>query len=141
MKETALLVNYRKAHSAFRGSGLISSGKEYFLFVNLHKNADVKESINYQDVFVTSKVFQWESPNTTSQDSERGKDLVFNYKRGTNLHLFVRKFEKVESLAQPFTYLGKTICQHAEGNKPIKMLLALEHEVPADLYFEFVTKV
>lgn len=141
MKETALLVNYRKAHSSFRGSGLISSGKDYFLFVNLHKNEDVKESINYQDVFVTSKVFQWESPNTTSQDSERGKDLVFNYKRGTNLHLFVRKFEEVEGLAQPFTYLGKTICQHAEGNKPIRMLLALENEVPADLYFELVTKV
>jgi len=141
MKETALLVNYEKAHSAFRGSGLISSGKEYFLFVNLHKNADVKDSINYKDMFITSKVFQWESPNTTSQVSERGKDLVYNYKRDTNLHLFIRKFEKVEGLAQPFTYLGKTICQHAEGNKPIRMLLALEHEVPGDLYFEFLTKV
>lgn len=141
MKETALLVNYAKAHSAFRGSGLITSGKEYFLFVNLHKNADVKESINYKDMFVTSKVFQWESPNTTSQDSDRGKDLIFNYIRGTNLHLFVRKFEEVEGLSQPFTYLGKTVCQHAEGNKPIRMLLALENEVPADLYFELVTKV
>jgi superfamily II DNA or RNA helicase len=141
MKETALLVNYEKAHSAFRGSGLITSGKEYFLFVNLHKNEDVKESINYKDVFVTSKVFQWESPNTTSQDSDRGQDLIYNYKRGVNLHLFVRKFEKVEGLAQPFTYLGKTLCQHAEGNKPIRMLLALENEVPADLYFELVTKV
>lgn len=141
MKETALLANYEKAHSAFRGSGLLSSGKEYFLFVNLHKNADVKESINYQDAFLTSKVFQWESPNTTSQNSNRGQDLIYNYKRGTNLHLFVRKFEKVEGLAQPFTYLGKTVCQHAEGNKPIRMLLALENEVPADLYFEFVTKV
>ena len=109
--------------------------------MNLHKNQGVKESINYTDVYLTSKVFQWESPNTTSQDSERGKDLVFNYKRGINLHLFVRKFEEVEGLAQPFTYLGKTICQHAEGNKPIRMLLALENEVPADLYFEFVTKV
>ncbi len=141
MKETALLVNYQKAHSAFRGSGLITSGKEFLLFVNLHKNADVKESVNYKDLFLTSKVFQWESPNTTSQDSDRGKDLIDNYKRGTNLHLFVRKFEEVEGLTQPFTYLGKSVCQHAEGNKPIKMLLALEHEVPADLYFELVTKV
>jgi superfamily II DNA or RNA helicase len=141
MRETALLANYEKAHSAFRGSGLITSGKECYLFVNLHKNADIKESINYHDKFITSKVFQWESPNTTAQNSERGQDLVYNYKRGINLHLFVRKFEKVEGLAQPFTYLGKCICQQAEGNKPIKMLLALENEVPADLYFELVTKV
>lgn len=141
MKETALLVNYTKAHSSFRGSGLITSGKEYFMFVNLHKNADVKESINYKDLFLTSKVFQWESPNTTAQDSNRGQDLVYNYKRGINLHLFVRKFETVEGRSQPFTYLGKTVCQSAEGNKPIRMLLALENEVPADLYFELVTKV
>ena len=111
------------------------------MFVNLHKNADVKESINYKDLFLTSKVFQWESPNTTAQDSNRGQDLVYNYKRGINLHLFVRKFETVEGRSQPFTYLGKTVCQSAEGNRPIRMLLALENEVPADLYFELVTKV
>lgn len=141
MKETALLTNYRKSHSSFRGSGLITSGKEYFLFVNLNKDKKIKKSINYHDTFLTAKVFQWESPNTTSQDSERGRDLIYNFKRGVNLHLFVRKFEKVEGLAQPFTYLGKTICQNAEGNKPIKMLLTLENEVPADLYFEFITRV
>ncbi len=141
MRDTALLSNYKKSHSSFRGSGLITNGKDFFLFINLHKGADIKEAINYQDKFLTPKIFQWESPNTTSRDSERGKDLEFNYKRNINLHVFVRKFEKIEQVSQPFVYLGKAICQSAEGDKPIKMILVFEHEVPADLYYEFLAKV
>lgn len=141
MRDTALLSNYSKVLSSFRGSGLITNGKEYFLFINLHKGADIKETINYQDKFLTTKVFQWESPNTTSQNSERGQDLIKNFERNVSLHVFVRKFEEIERVSQPFIYLGKAFCQSAEGDKPIRMLLAFEHEVPGDLYYEFVTKV
>lgn len=140
MLDTALLSNYHKKHSSFRGSGLITHGKDFFLFINLHKSADIKETINYQDKFITPKIFQWESPNTTSRDSVRGKDLVSNLERHVSLHVFVRKFEEIERVSQPFMYLGKAICQNAEGDKPIRMILAFEHEVPGDIYYEFVTK-
>ena len=49
MVDAALLSNYRKIHSSFRGSGLLVKWKcNIFLFVDLHKEEDIKESINYQ---------------------------------------------------------------------------------------------
>jgi hypothetical protein len=71
MMDAALLSNYRKIHSSFRGSGLLANGKEYFLFIDLHKEEDVKESINYKDKFFNTHEFQWQSVNSTSQQSER----------------------------------------------------------------------
>ena len=143
MRDTALLCNYRKTHSSFRGQGLITSAKpDYFIFVNLHKNADIKESINYKDKFISPGVFQWQTPNSTSQSSELGKDIIFSYKRGINLHLFVRKFEEVEGVTQPFTYLGKVVpfSDSAEGDKPITIHFALENRVPDEIYLDFTTR-
>lgn len=144
MRNTALLCNYSKIHSSFRGQGLITSAKpDFFLFVNLHKNADIKESINYADKFITPEHFQWQSPNSTSQTSELGKDLIFNEERGIRLHLFVRKFEKIENITQPFIYLGQvsTFPESANGNKPITMRFALHNRVPDELFMDFITKV
>jgi hypothetical protein len=49
MIDAALLSYYRKIHSSFRGSGLVVNDKEFFLFIDLHKEEDIIESINYQD--------------------------------------------------------------------------------------------
>ncbi|MCR4790618.1 MAG: DUF3427 domain-containing protein [Treponemataceae bacterium] len=143
MRDTALLCNYKKIHSSFRGQGLLTSAKpDYFIFVNLHKNANIKESINYKDKFITPGVFQWQSPNSTTQDSEVGQNIIFSYKRGVNLHLFVRKFEEVEGVTQPFIYLGKVLpfSDTAEGNKPITIHFALENPVPEELYLDLTTR-
>lgn len=143
MRSTALLSCYTKIHSSFRGQGLITSAKpDYFLFVNLHKDADIKESINYADKFITPEHFQWQSPNSTSQNSEIGQNLVNNIERKIRLHLFVRKFEKVENVTQPFTYLGQvsTFPASAQGNKPITMRFALHNRIPEELYHDFVTR-
>ena len=143
MRDTALLCNYTKIHSSFRGQGLLTSAKpDYFLFVNLHKDADIKDSINYADKFITPQHFQWQSPNSTSQDSEVGQNLIRNIERKIRLHLFVRKFEKVENVTQPFIYLGQvsTFPDSAEGNKPITMKFALNNRVPDELFNDFITR-
>ncbi|MCD1158987.1 DUF3427 domain-containing protein [Peribacillus sp. N3] len=62
MADAALLSNYRKSDSAFRGSGLLSNGNDYFLFIDLHKEEDIKESINYHDEFINEHIFQWQTP-------------------------------------------------------------------------------
>lgn len=143
MRDTALLCNYTKIHSSFRGQGLLTSAKpDYFLFVNLHKDADIKDSINYADKFITPQHFQWQSPNSTTQDSEVGQNLIHNIERKIRLHLFVRKFEKVENVTQPFIYLGQaaTFPDSAEGNKPITMKFALNNRVPDELFNDFITR-
>lgn len=143
MRDAALLCDYTKIHSSFRGQGLITSAKpDYFLFVNLHKDADIKDSINYADKFITPEHFQWQSPNSTTQNSEVGQNLIRNIERKIRLHLFVRKFEKVENITQPFIYLGQvsTFPGSAEGNKPITMKFALYSRVPDELFNDFITR-
>lgn len=137
MKEVAKLANYDKKHSAFRGSGLLTFGNEFFLFVDLHKEEDIKESINYQDKFINQEIFQWQTPNATFQDSERGQKIVKNKDYGVKLHVFIRKFKQMDGVIQPYIYIGKGNAISAEGNKPITVHLQLEHPMPQSLYLEF----
>ncbi len=141
MIDAALLSNYRKTHSSFRGSGLLANGNEYFLYIDLHKEEGIKESINYKDKLINEKYFQWQTPNTTSQGTDRGKNIIFNEARGVNLHLFVRKYKEIDGKVEPYIYIGKGNTVEYEGEKPITVKMKLEHELPAKLYTEFVKKV
>ncbi len=143
MRNIAPLCNYEKIHSSFRGSGLLTSAKpQYFIFVDLYKADDIREEINYHDKFISSNVFQWQSPNNMTQDSDRGRDVINNTERHTHLHLFVRKFKEVESIPQEFIYLGEvaTMEDTAKGECPVTMNFAIP-ELPADLYNDFITDV
>ena len=141
MIDAALLSNYRKIHSSFRGIGLVANGNDYFLFIDLHKEEDIKESVNYKDKFISPWEFQWQSVNSTIQESERGKNIIFNNQRGVNLHLFIRKYKKIDGKTEPYIYIGKGNSIQFEGNKPITVRMELENEVPATLYREFTERV
>jgi len=144
MRDTALLCRYTKKHSSFRGQGLITSATpDYFIFVNLYKAPDIKESVNYKDEFKSPSLFQWQTPNSTTQESEIGGNIIHNAERGIRLHLFVRKFEKIENITQEFIYLGQAVSHPdaAEGSKPVTVQLALRIPVPDDIYTDFITPV
>ncbi|MDQ0246170.1 superfamily II DNA or RNA helicase/HKD family nuclease [Bacillus fengqiuensis] len=141
MVDAALLSNYRKSHSSFRGSGLLTNGNDYFLFVDLHKEEGIKESINYQDKFINERLFQWQTPNSTAQSSHRGKNIIYNEARNIHLHLFTRKYKQIDGATEPYIYIGKGNTVSFEGEKPITVKIELEHEVPASLYKEFTIRV
>lgn len=141
MVDLALLSNYRKTHSAFRGSGLLSNGNDYFLFIDLHKEEGIDERINYKDKFLSENYFQWQSPNSTTQGTDRGKNIIFNKDRNINLHLFVRKYSKVDGKSQPFIYMGKGDTVEFDGEKPITCKIKLHNEVTSKIYREFIEKV
>ncbi|GAE32778.1 DNA repair helicase rad25 [Halalkalibacter hemicellulosilyticusJCM 9152] len=141
MIDTALLCNYRKIHTAFRGSGLLANENDFFLFIDLHKEESVEERLNYKDKFIDQNYFQWQSPNQTSQGTERGKNIIFNKDRGISLHLFVRKYKEIDGQREPFIYIGRGNTVEYEGEKPITVKLELEHEIPSRIYTEFVEKV
>ncbi|WP_062350146.1 DEAD/DEAH box helicase [Bacillus kwashiorkori] len=141
MMDAALLSNYRKTHSSFRGSGLLTNGNDYFLFIDLHKEDNIKESINYHDKFINRQYFQWQTPNSTVQSSERGKNIILNKNRGIHLHLFVRKYREIDGKTEPYIYIGKGNTIEFDGEKPITVKLELEHEIPNNLYTEFTEKI
>jgi len=140
--DAAYLSNYRKKHTSFsRGNGLLQNGNDFFLFVNLHKDEDVKERINYNDVLLDRSNFQWQTPYNVTPELERGKNLTHNVDRGFNLHLFIRKFEKIDNKPQPYIYLGRVNSSSFNGSKPITIQLILENEIPFSLYYELKNKV
>ena len=102
MVDMALLSNYNKIHSSFRGSGLITNKNEYFLFIDLHKGEDVAEHLAYKDEFIDRKHFQWETPNTISQLTPSGQNIIHNRKRGINLHILVRKYKTTGNMSRDF---------------------------------------
>jgi superfamily II DNA or RNA helicase/HKD family nuclease len=141
MIDAALLSNYRKIHSSFRGSGLLTNGNEYFLYIDLHKEEDIKESINYKDKIIDESTFQWQTPNSTSQSSDRGKNIIYNKERGIHLHLFIRKYKEIDGKTEPYIYIGKGNTIEFEGDKPITVIMELEHTLSTKIYNEFVVKV
>ncbi|MGZ9586417.1 DEAD/DEAH box helicase [Paenibacillus marinisediminis] len=141
MVDAALLSNYRKIHSSYRGSGLLTNGNDYFLFIDLHKEEDIKESINYKDKFIDGRYFQWQTPNSTSQNTDRGQNIIDNKRRGIKLHLFVRKYREIDGKNEPFIYIGTGNTVHYEGEKPITVKIELDNEIPSTLFTEFTRKV
>ncbi|MGL5820740.1 MAG: DEAD/DEAH box helicase [Sarcina sp.] len=137
MVDAAILSNYEKTHSSFRGQGLICNNNEWFLFVDLHKDEDIKESINYKDKFLSRELFQWQSPNNTAISSERGQKLINNVEKNINLHVFIRKYKKIDGAVEPYIYIGKGDTVYYEGEKPITVHLKLRNEVAINLYSEF----
>jgi hypothetical protein len=69
--------------------------------------------------------------------------LIDNINRKVKLHLFVRKFEKVENVTQSFMYLGEvfTYKDSVKNNKPIMMEFGLYNRVPENIYRDFTTVV
>ncbi len=141
MVDIALLSNYEKSHSSYRGSGLLTNGNHYFLFIDLHKEDNTPASIFYKDKLLDDSHFQWQTPNSTKQDSERGKNIVFNVERGIHLHLFIRKFKKVDGISQPYIYLGEAESVSAESDKPITVQMRLVNQLPKALFEELTTKI
>ncbi|MGE7092903.1 DEAD/DEAH box helicase [Lysinibacillus sp. NPDC048646] len=141
MVDAALLSNYRKTHSSFRGSGLITNGNNYFLYIDLHKGEDVEEHLNYDDKFLDERHFQWQTPNKTNSNSGKGPNIIFNKNRGIHLHLFVRKYKEIDGKTEPYIYIGKGDAVAHEGERPITVKIELVNEVPVKLYREFVNKV
>ncbi|MGL5657462.1 MAG: DEAD/DEAH box helicase [Cetobacterium sp.] len=141
MKDVALICNYQMKHSSVRGTGLFTNGNNYFLFVDLHKEADIKESIKYNDKILDRYHFQWESPNTTRVGSERGQNIVRNIEHGINLHIFVRKYKEVDGVVQPYIYIGKGDCVDYKNEKPITTTLKLENPLSKEIYIELTERV
>ncbi|WRU97075.1 DUF3427 domain-containing protein [Priestia filamentosa] len=115
--------------------------KNFHLYIQADKEECAKESINCKDEFIDQSYFQWETPNSTTQTSDRGKDIILNNDRGVSLHLFVRKYREIDVKSEPYIYIGKGNTVEYLGEKPITVKLELENEVPASLYDEFVQKV
>ena len=141
MTDAAILSNDKRTTSSYRGQGLITNGKEYFIYVDLHKEADIKESINYRDRIIDAFTMQWESQNKTKTKSPNGQNIIHNLERGINLHMFVRKFKKVDGMVQPYIYLGLVDTLSHENEQPIRFIFKFRKPIPSNLLEDLTSVV
>lgn len=120
-----------------------STGNTY-IYVGLKKDKAKQERTNYKDKFISSKVFQWESENNTTESNSMGLKLQ-NTKK---VYLFVRKMDEEDNIVLPFTYFGtgrftnmrNSHVVDLKTNAIYKTLLfdiELDKEVPEEYHIDF----
>jgi hypothetical protein len=139
MLNIAQLCNFPKIHSSFRGSGFLKYNDDFFLFINIEKEKFTK-SAKYKNAFFSKDTFTYSSKPSHSSDKGDGEKLVTNKTSNVNLHIFARKFAKVDNKTQDFIYLGLADCIEYWDEKPIHTKLKLRNSLSDGLYEEF-TKV
>lgn len=137
MIDLALLSNLNKKYTSFRGRGILKNGNDYFLFIELNKEGKIKESIKYKDQILDRNYLQWASMNSISIGSPFGRNIIYSSERNINLHIFVRKFKKIDGVIQPYIYLGKAKVIDYKDSKPIHFRLKLLYQLPVNIFNEF----
>jgi hypothetical protein len=115
--------------------GVVQRPGAIILFVTLDKTGKPKEH-KYRDKFLSPTGFEWQSQNITRQSSELGRDIYTHKERGIDVHLFVRRTDKVRGKTQMFIYCGTLEFQRWEGERPITVWWQLSQAVPEDLWDE-----
>lgn len=108
-----------------------------FIFITLIKSTMAKEH-RYHDYFKSDKHFHWQSRNTTTQTNTPGLDIINHKGNKKDIHLFVRKMDKIEGRALPFTYCGKINFIDVNGTGPINVNFDLETPLSERLKQEFL---
>lgn len=91
----------------------------YLLFVDLEKS-DKESRFHFNDYF-EGDFFHWDSQTTQHINSPRIQQVV---KHELEVHLFVRKAQKIKSITQPFIYCGrlKYLEHDIQTAKPVQII-------------------
>ena len=112
--------------------GFVATPRNLFLLVTLEKD-DLQESHRYNDKFLSSVRFRWQSQNRTKQSSRHGQMLQNHQRLGIPVNLFVRRTKKTGQRASPFYYCGPVNFVNWQGNGPITIEWELPVAVPEKL--------
>lgn len=92
----------------------------HVLLVTLNKQGR-DAAHRYQDYFIDDKTFHWQSQNSTTPQSKRGREIIEHERRGIGVHLFVRENRLEGGKAAPFTYYGPVRYRKHEGSGPMSV--------------------
>jgi superfamily II DNA or RNA helicase len=112
--------------------GYVRRGDHVFLLVTLEKKGHV-ETYQYEDRFLGTDLFQWQSQNRTKRDSPDGRVLQQHKDLGAIVHLFVRRRKKIANQPAPFVYCGPVEFVDWEHETPITVRWRLTETVPETL--------
>ena len=76
-------------------------------FITLNKSEKhFSPSTMYDDYAINADLFHWQSQSTTSASSPTGKRYINHESLGSKVLLFVREFNKINNISQPYVCLG-----------------------------------
>jgi len=110
-------------------SGHVSlpSKKAHVLLVTLNKQGHSPDH-RYIDRFdSTGRTFYWQSQNSTTPASTRGRELINHMSNGVSVHLFVRENKMAApGISGPFRYCGRITYATHFGSAPINFEWTLD---------------
>ncbi len=100
------------------GHVVLKRQRAHVLLVTLNKQGKSAEH-RYHDYWVDETTFHWQSQNSTTPESKRGRELIHHQKEGIAVHLFVRERKLAGNKAAPFTYYGAVQYKGHKGSAPM----------------------
>lgn len=94
------------------------------LLVTVNKQGKAKDH-RYLDHWIDDRTFHWQSQNSTSPSSKKGKDILEHDVNGVGIHLFVRESKLENGKGAPFVYHGKVQYQSHTGSSPMSVIFKL----------------
>lgn len=108
------------------GHIVLPEQKAHVLLVTLNKQGK-GEDHRYQDYFIDERTFHWQTQNSTTPQSKRGREIIEHTRRGITIHLFVRENKLgPDGKAAPFQYLGPVDYESHTGTAPMSVTLRLQ---------------
>jgi hypothetical protein len=125
--------------SVSRGAGVrwIEAENADVFWFNLRKTErHFSPTTMYADRAISPSLVQWESQNATSAASKTGQRYINHRTRGSSVHLFFRETKESDGdLGAPaYLYAGPASYVEHSGDRPMRILWKLAHELPADVF-------
>jgi len=92
------------------------------------------QNLTYQNAFLSPSRLKWFSQNRTRQSDKHGR--IISGDEGHEVHLFIRRGNKVNGKVNPFIYCGKPRFAGWKGEKPIEVQWELASPAPRALWAE-----
>ena len=107
------------------GHVVLAHQNAHVLLVTLNKQGKAEDH-RYLDHWIDDHSFHWQTQNSTTPQSKRGREIIEHERFGIALHLFVRDTKLSGGKAAPFVYHGKVRYQSHTGSGPMSVVFEVE---------------
>lgn len=110
------------------GHVVLNQQNAHVLLVTLNKQGKAEDH-RYTDYWIDENTFHWQSQNSTTPSSKRGREIIEHRRAGRKIHLFVRNNKLSAGKASPFAYFGPVDYINHQGSEPMSVTFTLENKI------------
>ena len=127
----------RPAGGSREGVVYLEDKKADVLLITLNKTEEhYSPTTMYKDYAVNEELFHWQSQSTTSASSSTGQRYIKHEQQGNKILLFVREYNRVDGVTQPYLFLGTARYLSHEGSRPMSITWKLDRPMPPGFFLK-----